>query len=85
MELKRIFLPEMVAKQLQVLPADTRFHVEAYLENLDVHMATVPHEHFVTRLERFEDGFLAAVQGADIFFTVDVGLRSAFIRRISMS
>jgi hypothetical protein len=85
MELKRIFLPEMAAKQLQALPAATRFHVEAYLENLDVHLATAPHERFVERLERADEGFTADVQGAGIFFTVDIGLRIAFIRRISVS
>jgi hypothetical protein len=82
---KRIFMPEIAAKQLQGLPADTRLHVEACLENLDVHMATAQPGPLMARLVRFEEGFMADAGGASVFFTVDVGLRTAFIRRIELS
>jgi mRNA-degrading endonuclease RelE of RelBE toxin-antitoxin system len=84
MNLKRIFIPESVAKHLQGLPADKRLHVESYLENLDVSIATAPADRFVARLVRSEEGFKAAVDGAEIFFTVDIGLRTVFIRRIEL-
>jgi hypothetical protein len=84
MNLKRIYIPESVAKQLQGLPAAQRLNVETYLENLDVHITTVPRNHFVASLVRFEEGFIAAVDDADVFFTVDIGLRTAFIQRIDL-
>lgn len=84
MNLKRIFIPESVAKHLHGFPPDKRLHVETYLENLEVHIATVPRRHFVEQLARFEEGFKAAVDGADIFFTVDISLRTVFIRRIEL-
>lgn len=84
MNLKRIIIAGNAAKQLEVLPADTRVHVEAFLENLDLHLATAPRDRLVTHLVRFADGFLWTMDGAAVFFTVDLGMRTAFIRRIEV-
>jgi hypothetical protein len=82
--LKRIFIPDSVAKHLQGVSAATRIHLEAYLENLDHLMTTTPREHLVARLVREDDGFIGTVEGASIFFTVDINVRTVFVRRIEL-
>jgi hypothetical protein len=82
--LKRIFIPESVAKHLKGMSAATRVYLEAYLENLDHLMTTAPREHLVARLVREDDGFVGAVEGATVFFTVDINVRTVFIRRVEL-
>lgn len=84
MNLKRVFMPESVAKQLRSFPADTRLHVEMYLENLDLIMVNTPRPLLVKRLERGEEGFVATVNEASLHFSVDVDSCTAFIWRIEL-
>jgi hypothetical protein len=78
----RIFIAQSAEFQLKRLPEDVRLHIETHLENLASALEQGAPEQLLARLQRVEDGFVANVGAALIFFSVDANLRALTVQRL---
>jgi len=82
--LRKVVLPTRAAQELAGLPADIRVYVEAYLENLDVLLGSVPLGRISMLWEKSQDpgGFVAHVEGARLLIATDNASGVPIISRI---
>lgn len=80
----RIFIAQSAEFQLKRLPEDVRLHIETHLENLEMALEQTAPEQLLTRLQREDDGFIANVGAALIYFSVDTSLRALTVQRLEL-
>lgn len=78
----RIFIAQSAEFQLKRLPEDVRLHIETHLENLALVLEQDAPEALLARLPREDEGFVADVGGALIYFSVDTTLRALTVQRL---
>lgn len=69
---------------LDMLPVELRMHLETHLENLTLLLEATP-ERLPEMLDRLDDGFVTAVQGVRVLFTLDTSARSILVHGLESS